>query len=197
MFCCFNASWKITPETFASWMRILTAVPGSVLLLLAGTAPVERNLRRQAAALGVSPERLVFGGVLPFGEYLARYRCADLFLDTSPYNAGTTGSDALWAGLPVLTCIGRAFASRVAASLLTAVGLPELIAPDRAAYEHLAIELATRPERVAEYKRRLAQNRRSCALFDTTTFTRKLEELYRRMYDRHRAGLPPEHLEPL
>jgi len=195
VFCCFNASWKITPETFASWMRILTAVPDSVLLLLAGTAPVERNLRRQAAALGLSPERLVFGGLLPFGEYLARYRAADLFLDTAPYNAGTTGSDALWAGLPVLTCIGRAFSSRIAASLLTAVGLPELIAPDRAAYERLAIELATRPERLAEYKHRLAQNRSTCALFDTRKFTRSLEALYERMYLRHHSGLPPEHLD--
>ena len=195
VFCCFNASWKVTPETFASWMRILTAVPDSVLLLLAGTAPVERNLRCQAAAIGVSPERLVFGGLLPFGEYLARYRAADLFLDTAPYNAGTTGSDALWTGLPVLTCIGRAFASRVAASLLTAVGLPELITPDRAAYERRAIELATRPERLAECKRKLAHNRSTCALFDTRTFTRNLEALYERMYLRHHSGLSPEHLD--
>lgn len=195
VFSCFNASWKITPETFASWMRILSAVPGSALLLLAGTAAVERNLRHRATALGVSPGRLVFGGVLPFDEYLARYRCADLFLDTLPYNAGTTGSDALWAGLPVLTCTGRAFAARVGASLLTAVGLPELIAPDRAAYEHLAIDLATRPERLAEIRRRLARNRTTCALFDTHRFIRSLEGLYQRMYDRHHAGLPPEHLE--
>jgi predicted O-linked N-acetylglucosamine transferase (SPINDLY family) len=195
VFCCFNASWKITPETFASWMRILSAVPGSALLLLAGTAAVERNLRRQAAALGVSTERLVFGGILTFENYLARYRAADLFLDTSPYNAGTTGSDALWAGLPVLTCIGSAFAARVGASLLTAIGLPELIAPDRAAYERLAIELATQPERLAEIRRRLAHNRAACKLFDTRGFTRSLEGLYQRMYLRQQAGGPPEHLE--
>ena len=196
VFCCFNASWKITPATFASWMRILAAVPGSVLLLLAGSPVVERNLRREAAALGVPPERLVFGGMLSFENYLARYRSADLFLDTSPYNAGTTGSDALWAGLPVLTCIGNAFAARVGASLLTAVGLPELIAPDRAAYERLAIELATQPERLAQLRGRLAQNRAACALFDTRGVTRSLEGLYERMYLRHQAGLPPEHLEP-
>jgi protein O-GlcNAc transferase len=196
VFCCFNASWKITPETFASWMRILSAVPGSVLLLLAGSAAVERNLRRQAAAHGASPERLVFGGMLTFENYLARYRSADLFLDTSPYNAGTTGSDALWAGLPVLTCIGNAFAARVGASLLTAVGLPELIAPDRAAYERLAIELATQPERLAEIRRRLAANRAGCTLFDTHKFTKSLEALYERMYLRHQAGLVPDHLEP-
>lgn len=195
VFCCFNASWKITPATFASWMRILTAVPGSVLLLLAGSPAVERNLRRQAATLGVSAERLVFGGILTFENYLARYRAADLFLDTSPYNAGTTGSDALWAGLPVLTCIGSAFAARVGASLLTAVGLPELIAADRPAYERLAIELALQPARLAEIRRRLAQNRAGCALFDSRRFTGSLEALYERMYLRQQAGLPPEHLE--
>ncbi|MGH8199509.1 MAG: tetratricopeptide repeat protein [Steroidobacteraceae bacterium] len=194
-FCCFNASWKITPETFASWMRILSEVPGSALLLLAGTPAVEHNLRRQAAAHGVTPERLVFGGILTFENYLARYRAADLFLDTAPYNAGTTGSDALWAGLPVLTCIGSAFAARVGASLLTAVGLPELIAPDRATYERLAIELATQPERLAEIRRRLARNRATCTLFDARGFTGSLEALYERMYLRQQAGLAPEHLE--
>lgn len=196
VFCCFNASWKITPDTFASWMRILSAVPGSVLLLLAGTPVVERNLRRQAVALGISPERLVFGGILTFENYLARYRSAGLFLDTSPYNAGTTGSDALWAGLPVLTHVGSAFAARVGASLLTAVGLPELIAPDRAAYERLAIELAQQPERLAQIRNRLAQNRATCTLFDSRRFTGSLEALYERMYLRQQAGLPPEHLEP-
>jgi predicted O-linked N-acetylglucosamine transferase (SPINDLY family) len=195
VFCCFNASWKITPETFASWMRILDGVPGSVLFLLASRPEVERNLREHAGSLGIGPERLVFGGVLPVGEYLARYRAADLFLDTSPYNAGTTGSDALWAGLPLLTFPGRTFAARVAASLLTATGLPELIAPDRAAYERLAIELATQPQRLAALRRRLAQMRASCALFDTRTFTRNIEAIYQRMYQRCQSGLPPEDLE--
>ncbi|MGH8294094.1 MAG: tetratricopeptide repeat protein [Steroidobacteraceae bacterium] len=195
VFSCFNASWKITPDAFATWMAILRAVPGSVLFLLAGEPCVKRNLRDRASAAGISANRLVFGGVLPFDEYLARYRAADLFLDTAPYNAGTTGSDALWAGLPLLTCPGRAFAARVAASLLTAVGLPELIAPDPPAYERLAIDLAIRPERLAGLRQRLATRGPGSALFDTRTFTRNLETLYERMYLRSQAGLPPDHLE--
>lgn len=195
VFCCFNASYKITPELFASWMRILAAVPDSVLFLVAGNTLTERNLRKEAASRGISPQRLVFGARVAPADYLARYRAADLFLDTSPYNAGTTASDALWVGLPVLTCIGDSFAARVAASVLTAAGLPELITPDRSQYERLAIELATRPERLAAVRRKLVDNRSSCALFDTPRITRNLEELYTRMYERHLAGLPPDHLE--
>lgn len=196
VFCCFNASYKITPDVFASWMRILAAVPDSVLFLVAGNAVAERNLRREAASRGISPDRLVFGARVAPAEYLARYRAADLFLDTSPYNAGTTASDALWVGLPVLTCIGKSFAARVAASVLTAAGLPELITRDRSQYEQLAIELATQPERLTAIRRRLTESRPSCALFDTPRMTRNLEELYTRMYERHLAGLPPEHLPP-
>ena len=195
VFCCFNASYKITPEIFASWMRILSAVPGSVLFLLGGDSAKERNLRQQAAARGVVPDRLVFGGRLPNAEYLARYRSADLFLDTLPYNAGTTASDALWTGLPVLTCIGQSFAARVAASILTAAGLAETITTDMGQYERLAIELAMRPERLAALKRTLGESRASCPLFDTPAVTRNIESLYARMYERHQAGLPPEHLE--
>ncbi len=194
VFCSFNASYKITPETFDSWMRILTAVADSVLFLLGSSAAAERNLRSEAAARGVAPERLVFGRSLPFADYLARYRAADLFLDTLPYNAGTTASDALWAGLPVLTCPGESFAARMAASLLTAAGLPELIAADRPHYERLAVELATEPRRLAALQHRLADNRSRCALFDTAAFTRNIEALFVRMYDRHLAGLPPESL---
>lgn len=195
VFCCFNASYKITPEVFASWMRILSAVPGSVLFLLGGDVAKERNLRQQAAARGVAPERLVFGGRLANAEYLARYRSANLFLDTLPYNAGTTASDALWAGLPVLTCIGRSFAARVAASILTAANLAELVTSDLGQYERLAIELATRPERLAAIGRKLAQSRATCPLFDTPAVVRSVESVYARMYERHLAGLPPEHLE--
>lgn len=195
VYCCFNASYKITPETFASWMRILTAVPGSVLFLLGGDALVEDNLRRQAAAHGVSPERLIFAARVGNADYLARYRTADLFLDTLPYNAGTTASDALWAGLPVLTCAGNSFAARVAASVLTAAGLPDLITHDRAAFERMAVELGSDPARAAAIRRRLADNRSTCALFDTPRFTRSIEALYERMYERHHADLPPEHLE--
>ncbi|MGH8229090.1 MAG: tetratricopeptide repeat protein [Steroidobacteraceae bacterium] len=194
VFCCFNNSYKITPETFDSWMRILAAAPGSVLFLLGGPASLERNLRLEAASRGIAPGRLVFGRSLPLEQYLARFRAADLFLDTLPYNAGTTASDALWAGLPVLTLSGHAFAARMAASILTAAGLPELIASDRSDYERLAAALATDPRRLADLKQRLADNHRRCALTDTGAFTAHLESLYRQMYDRHHDGLPPEHL---
>lgn len=195
VFCCFNASYKINPEIFGSWMRILSAVPGSVLFLLGGDAAKERNLRQQASARGVSPERLIFGGRVANAEYLARYRSADLFLDTLPYNAGTTASDALWAGLPVLTCIGQSFAARVAASILTAAHLTELVTSDLDQYEHLAIELAARPERLAGIRKKLEESRATCPLFDTPAVTRNVESLYARMYERHLAGLPPQHLE--
>jgi protein O-GlcNAc transferase len=194
VFCCFNASYKITPETFGSWMRVLAATPGSVLLLLGDSPSAERNLRRHAADRGIGSERLVFAPKLPFGEYLARYRAADLFLDTSPYNAGTTASDALWAGLPVLTCPGKAFASRVAASVLTSAGLPQLIAADRVAYERRAIALATDPALLAEIRRKVTQARATAPLFDTVAFIGNLESLYARMYRRHRSGLPATHL---
>jgi protein O-GlcNAc transferase len=194
VFCSFNASYKITPETFDSWMRILSAVPDSVLFLLGSSAVAERNLRHEALARGVAPQRLIFGRSLPFADYLARYGAADLFLDTLPYNAGTTASDALWAGLPLLTCPGQSFAARMAASLLTAAGLPELIAADRSDYERLAIELATDPQRLARLKQKLTDNRLRCPLFDTATATRNIEALYRQMYDRLLSGLPPQHL---
>lgn len=194
VFCCFNAHYKINPETLTSWARILAAVPGSVLFLLGGNAAAERNLRCGAADRGVDGERLVFGPRLPFEEYLARYRAADLFLDTLPYNAGATASDALWAGLPVLTCCGQTFASRVAASLLTAAGLPELIASDRKRYEELAISLAADASHLAAIRDRLVTARRTAPLFDTAAFTRSLEALYRRMYERCRSDLPPQHL---
>lgn len=194
VFCCFNANYKLTPETFASWMRILAAVPDSTLLLLAGSQAARQNLRQHAIDSGVDPKRLVFAGKVPYADYLARFRAADLFLDTLPYNAGATASDALWAGLPVLTCAGEAFAARMGASLLTAVGLPELIAPDYPAYERLAIELARRSDRLASIRARLAEARSSAVLFDTPRLTRSLEALFRRMYDRHRLGLLPEHL---
>lgn len=194
VFCCFNATYKITPETFDSWMRILRRTPGSVLLLLGGRESLESNLRREARAREVAEDRIIFGGRLPAPEYLARYRTADLFLDTSPYNAGTTASDALWAGLPVLTCLGESFAGRVGASLLTAVGLPELIATTRGQYEELAVELASDPRRMAALRARLAGDLRTRSLFDTTAFARHLEAAYARMYDRYHAGLAPEHL---
>jgi predicted O-linked N-acetylglucosamine transferase (SPINDLY family) len=191
VFCCFNANYKITPTIFSGWMRILGRVPGSALLLYAGSPRVQGNLRAEAQRRGVDPARLVFAESLPAALYLARYRAADLFLDTLPYNAGTTASDALWAGLPVLTCAGEAFASRMGASLLTAIHLPELITSTPEEYEALAIELATHPERLGQLKQRLADHRLTTPLFDSRRFTANLEEAYLSIYRRYRAELAP------
>jgi predicted O-linked N-acetylglucosamine transferase (SPINDLY family) len=195
VFCGFNNVAKITPDTFARWMRILTAVPGSVLWLSATNPTAQRNLRREAAHRGVDPTRLIFAerlAALP--EHLARHRLADLFLDTLPYNAHSTACDALWAGLPVLTLLGESFASRVAASLLTAIDLPELITSTPGQYEALAIELAANPEQLAHLRDRLARNRLTSPLFDTQRYTRHLEAAYMQIYTRHQAGLAAEHI---
>jgi predicted O-linked N-acetylglucosamine transferase (SPINDLY family) len=194
VFCCFNANYKINPTIFASWMRILAAVDGSVLFLYSGHPTAEANLREAAARHGIDPCRLVFGGTLPGPEYRARYRTADLFLDTLPYNAGTTASDALWSGLPVLTQAGEAFAGRVASSLLQALALPELIAADPADYERRAIDLGKNPARLADLKSALEARLRSAPLFDTAGFTRNLESAYAAIHARHVAGLPPDHI---
>jgi predicted O-linked N-acetylglucosamine transferase (SPINDLY family) len=194
VFCCFNASYKIVPETFDSWMRILKQVPDSVLFLFADNPTAQGNLRKAAVEKGVAADRLVFGKRLPVPEYLARYRTADLFLDTLPYNAGTTASDALWAGLPVLTRTGESFAARVAATLLNDIGLPELVASTQQQYEAMAIELAGNPTRLAEFKDRLQRNRLKKPLFDTEGFTRHLENAYMQMYERYQSDLSPEHI---
>jgi len=173
-------------------MRLLHAVEGSVLWLLAGNALFETNLRREAAARGVAPERLIFAPRVKLAEHLARHRLADIFLDTAPYGAHTTASDALWAGLPVVTCPGDAFASRVAASLLTAAGLPELIAPTLVDYEALALALARDPAKLAALKARLAANRTTCTLFDTDRMRRHIEAAYVTMVERARRGEPAE-----
>ena len=195
VFCCFNANYKISPATFAGWMRILRRVPGSVLFLLAANETAENNLRKEARQQGVEPGRLVFGVRTAFPEYLARYRTADLFLDTLPYNAGATAGDALWTGLPVLTCAGESFAGRIGASLLTALEMPELITAGQEQYEQLAVELATDPERLAEIRQRLAQKRLTAPLFDTRLFVRHLEAAYSKIYERYRAGLAPADME--
>ncbi len=194
MFCCFNNNYKITPPTFDSWMRILHRVAGSVLFLYAGSATAQGNLSKEAVKRGIDPARVVFGQRLPPAQYLARYRAADLFLDTLPYNAGTTASDALWVGLPVLTCLGDTFAGRVAGSLLTAIGLPELITRTQSQYEDMAVALALDRGRLAGIKQRLAQNRHTQPLFDTPRFTRHLEAAYTQIYERYLAGLRPHHL---
>jgi protein O-GlcNAc transferase len=193
--CCFNNNYKITPRIFDCWMRILKQVDGSVLWLFEGDATAADNLRREAVARGVHAERIIFAKYTPLlSHHLARYQLADLFLDTLCYNAHTTASDALWAGLPVLTCLGNTFAGRAAASLLNAIGLPELITTTLEAYEQMAIDLATRPEKLAIIKRKLAQNRLTTPLFDTKLFTKHIEAAYTEMYERHRIGLPPDHI---
>jgi predicted O-linked N-acetylglucosamine transferase (SPINDLY family) len=195
VFCCFNSSYKINAPAFAGWMRILRAVPDSVLWLLSESPVVARNLGGEAERHRVSPERLMFGANLPLAEHLARYRVADLFLDTFPCGAHTTASEALWCGLPVVTRLGTSFVSRVAASLLTTLDLPQLIAPSQSTYEALAISLASEPVRLAEIKRRLEQNRLTSPLFATALTTRYLETAYRQIYERYHAGLTPDHLQ--
>jgi predicted O-linked N-acetylglucosamine transferase (SPINDLY family) len=195
VFCCLNSCYKINPMTFSGWMRILKAVPGSVLWLLTESTAVAGRLREAAERQGVSRDRLVFAPSLPLTEHLARYRSADLFLDTFPCGAHTTASDALWCGLPVMSRLGNSFASRVAASLLKALNLPELIAASQDAYEALAISLATDSPRLGEIRKRLEQNRLAAPLFDTALTTRHLEIAYQRIYDQHHAGLPPQDLE--
>ncbi len=194
VFCCFNNNFKILPATFERWMRILRAVEGSVLWLLQDNYWAAENLKKEAEKQGVAPDRLVFAERLPLPEHLARHRQADLFLDTFPYNAHTTTSDALWAGLPVLTLIGRSFASRVAASLLNAVGLSELITGTQEECEALAIELAMNPNKLEDIKLKLANNRMTTPLFDTLCFTKNIEAAYIKMYERYHAGLEPEHI---
>jgi predicted O-linked N-acetylglucosamine transferase (SPINDLY family) len=194
--CCFNHTYKVRPQVFDVWCRLLRDVPDSVLWLLESNACARSNLEREAAARGVDPARLVFAPLAPHEAHLARLVHADLVLDTLPVNAHTTASDALWAGVPLLTCVGDAFVGRVAASLLHAVGLPELAVPDLAAYESLARTLALDPARRAALRVRLAQARLEAPLFDGTRFARELEALYERMAERHRAGLSPDHLPP-
>jgi len=192
VFCNFNNSYKITPSVFDVWMRLVKAIPGSVFWLLSDNEWADENLRREAQARGVPPDRLVFAPRLRMDEHLGRHRLADLFLDTFPYNAHTTGSDALWAGLPVLTLAGQSFASRVAASLLHAVGLPELIVHDVAEYERVALELATDQPRLADLWQRLERNLETAPLFDVDGMRRNLETAYVEMWTTHSRGEAPK-----
>jgi predicted O-linked N-acetylglucosamine transferase (SPINDLY family) len=194
VFCCFNNTYKITPTTFDSWGRILEQVDGSVLLIYANIELAKINLTKEIVLRGIDPNRLIFGEKLPMPEYLARYRVADLFLDTHPYNSGTIASDALRMGLPVLTCIGNSFASRMAASVMNAVNLPELITTTQEQYESLAIQLATHPEKLKIIKDKLVNNLPTAPLYDTPLFTRHLESAYLTMYDRYQQGLDPDHI---
>ena len=194
VFCCFNNNYKITPSTFDCWMRILKRVDQSVLWLLGDVELVVANIKAEAVRRGVDSQRLVFGGRLPVSEYLARYRVADLFLDTSPYNAGTTASDALWVGLPVVTVVGETFAGRLAASLLNAIDLPELVCNTQEEYEQLAVYLATQPDKLTGIKNKLADNRLKTRLFDTKRFCSNIESAFLQMYERYQSGLVPQDL---
>jgi predicted O-linked N-acetylglucosamine transferase (SPINDLY family) len=196
VFCCFNASYKFNPRVFDCWMTILRNTPGSVLWLAESNSTAIANLKREAAARGVDPSRLVFAGrTESLEEHLARYRAAGLFLDTWPYNAHATASDALWAGVPVLTLAGETFPARVGASLVNAIGLGELIETTDAAYIGSATELATHPDKLAAIKRRLSLNRTSGQLFDMSSYVKHIEAAYRAMYDKHLAGAEPEHIQ--
>lgn len=194
VFCCINNNFKFTPNTFDSWMRILKATEGASLLLFANHAMTESNLKREAFARGVDPTRMIFCHQVPRADYLARYRVADLFLDTFPYNAGTTASDALWAGLPVLTMAGESFASRICASILNAIDLPELITETRDDFEQQAIALAHHPEKLKQLKSKIAQNRYTTPLFESELFCQNLELVYKKMHHRTLSGLDPEHI---
>jgi predicted O-linked N-acetylglucosamine transferase (SPINDLY family) len=192
VFCCFNNAYKITPDVFDVWMRLLRQIEGSVLWLSSVHAAGAANLRREAQARGVAADRLVFAPKVARNEdHLARIRLADLFLDTLYYNAHVTAADALWAGVPVLTCPGATFASRVAGSLLGAVGLQELITTSLSDYETLALRLARDPALLSVLRQKLASNRTSFPLFDTARFARHVEAAYLAMWERSRRGEPP------
>lgn len=191
VYCCFNGAKKLNPEIFGVWMRILQQVPGSVLWLYEDNPIQAANLRREAVARGVEGGRLVFARPLPLEDYLARYALADLFLDTLPYNAGATGSDALWAALPVLTCRGNTFAGRYGASMLAALGMQELIASNLHEYEARAVQLGTQPHEMARVRTKLTDRRTHGRLFDIDRFTDSIETAYRIIHERHHQGLLP------
>ena len=192
VFCCFNNSFKITPQEFDIWMRLLSNLDGSVLWLLKANRWSEANLKKEAKKRGVEPDRLIFADNLPAEEHLARLKLADLFLDTFNFNAHTTASDALWAGLPVITKLGKGFPARVAGSLLTALEIPELITATEEEYEALALSLATNSEKLSLIKKKLIGKRTSAPLFDTETYTKDLEKAYTQVYKRYVDGLPPK-----
>ncbi|MDC1015744.1 tetratricopeptide repeat protein [Candidatus Thioglobus sp.] len=194
VFCCFNNTYKFTPSSFDSWCRILKAVNNSVLLLYASNKAAEKNLTKEIAQRGIDSKRIIFGEHLPLEEYLGRYRVVDLFLDTNPYNAGTTSSDAMRMGLPVITLQGKSFSSRMGASILKAINMPELIASNQNEYESMAIELATNSKKMKEVKEKLSNNIKTAPLFNTALFTKHLESAYKTIYERHHDGLRPEHI---
>jgi len=187
VFCCFNQAYKILPDVFALWMRILRAVPGSVLWLAEANRWQIESLRREAAASGVAGERLMFAARQPLADYMIQYRLADLAIDTFPYTSHTTAADALWMGCPLVTCTGETFASRVAGSVLINAGMRELIVDNFGDYERKVVELAASPGRLQELRRRLQETRDTCPLFDTPRFVRNLERAYQGMFDAYIA----------
>jgi predicted O-linked N-acetylglucosamine transferase (SPINDLY family) len=187
VFCCFNNTYKILPEVFALWMRLLAAVPQSVLWLLETSAEAKANLCREAAAAGIDGQRLIFAPRVAVGVHVARNATADLFLDTYPYGAHTTANDALLAGLPLVTCVGETLVSRIAGSQLQAIGLPELITTSFADYEALARKLATEPGLLKSYRERLAANRRTAPLFDMARYARDFEDAMLRIWAEYQA----------
>ena len=195
VFCCLTQAVKITPDVFATWMRLLKALPGSIAWLVNSDPLAVANLRREAQRHGVAPDQLVFAPHVPIANHLARLRAADLYLDTFPYNAHSTAADALWVGLPLLTCVGDTFASRMAGSLLTAVGLTELITGSLEEYETLALRLGRDRQHLAALRSKLARNRDTTTLFDTPGYARHLETAFRQMWDNFAAGNPPRAIE--
>jgi predicted O-linked N-acetylglucosamine transferase (SPINDLY family) len=196
VFACFNSNYKITPDVFDVWARILNSVEGSVLWLFEENKTASANLRKEAQKRGLAQERLVFAPKMELSEHLARHKLADLFIDTLPCNAHTTASDALWAGLPVLTCMGESFASRVAASLLNAIEMPELITSSLEEYEELAIDLGNDHQRVQSLKLKLDHNKLTTPLFDSSLFTKDIENLYVKMSHLSQSQMDPEILVP-
>ena len=191
VFCCFNQNWKITAPLFEVWMQLLREVPESILWLRDCGDAARSNLRREAQARGVDPDRLVFASSVAFEHHMARLQLADIFLDTLPYNAHATASDALWAGVPVVTCKGEAFAGRVASSLLLAAGLPELVTATLADYEALALKLARDPAALVLLREKLARSKVTAPLFDTDRTRQCIEAAYRQMLERAARGEPP------
>ena len=194
VFCCFNNTYKFTPIMFDSWARILKAVEGSVLIIYANNDVSKANLTKEITQREVDADRLIFAESIPRDQYLARYRVADLFLDTHPYNAGTTASDALKMGLPMVTYLGQSYQARMGASIVNALNLPELITNTPEEYESLAIELATNPDKLKAIKDKLASNLSTAPLFDTKLFTKNIEAAYTTIFERHHQGLGPDHI---
>ena len=194
VFCCFNHTYKITPAAFDSWARILAEVKESVLFIYVDNDIAKTNLIKEITARNINSDRLIFGERLPKSDYLARYKAADLFLDTRPFNAGTTASDALRMGLPVLTLEGNSFNSREAATILRSINLPELITSSEKEYESLAIEFGNNPEKIKLIKEKLVSNLSIAPLYNTPLFTKNLESAYAKMYHRYKQGLKPDHI---